>query len=149
MTRSRFDLSRFERYRVAAARETLAAAQDVDLLDGTAMARIIGRLETALRDLADLVDGDGGRTAGPGPVVSRCPAAHPEDPTPCDGPVVVTVLDRANAGADGCEHHAVRLLASVTGARPVPKPNAPVGLAVRVFRAADRTRPFPWREGRS
>ncbi|MFZ4240721.1 hypothetical protein ACOZGD_36865 [Streptomyces murinus] len=147
MNRSRFDLSRFERYRVAAARETLAAAQAVDLLDGNAMARIIGRLETTLADLVDLVDGDDGQTAGP--AVSRCPAAHPEDPTPCDGPVVVTVLDRANAGVDGCEHHAVRLLASVTGARPVPKPNAPVGLAVRVFRAADRTRPFPWREGRS
>ncbi|MFH8219842.1 hypothetical protein ACH4C2_11225 [Streptomyces sp. NPDC018057] len=144
---TRFDLSRFERCRVAAARETLAAALDVDLLDGIAMARIIGRLETALCDLADLVDGDGGQTAGP--VVFRCPAAHPEDPTPCDGPVVVTVLDRANAGVDGCEHHAVRLLASVTGTRPVPKPGTPVGLAVRIFRAADRTRPFPWREGRS
>ncbi|MFF0967592.1 hypothetical protein ACWDQO_01700 [Streptomyces sp. NPDC003703] len=146
MTRSRFDLSRFERCRVAAARETLAAAQDVDLLDGTAMTRMIGRLETSL---VDLVDGDGGQAAGPGPVVSRCPAAHPEDPTPCDGPVVVTVLDRANAGVDGCEHHAVRLLASVTGTHPVPKPGAPVGLAVRLFRAAHHTRPFPWREGRS
>ncbi|WP_018566355.1 hypothetical protein [Streptomyces sp. PsTaAH-124] len=143
------DLSRFERCRVAAARETLAAALDVDLLDGSAMARIIGRLETALRDLVHLVDGDGGQTAGPGPVVFRCPAAHPEDPTPCAGPVVVTVLDRTNAGVDGCEHHAVSLLASVTGTRPVPKPNTSVGLAVRIFRAADHTRPFPWREGRS
>ncbi|MEU5092120.1 hypothetical protein [Streptomyces sp. NPDC021356] len=146
---TRFALSRFERYRVAAARETLAAAQDVDLLDGTAMARIIGQLETSLRDLVDLVEGDGGQTAGPGPVASRCPAAHPEDPTPCSGPVVVTVLDSTNAGADGCEHHAVSLLASVTGSRPVPKPDTPVGLAVRLFRAADHTRPFPWREGRS
>lgn len=144
---ARFDLGRFERCRVAAARETLAAARDVDLLDGIAMAGIIGRLETALRVLVDLVDGDDGRESGP--VVPRCPAAHPEDPTPCDGPVVVTVLDRANAGVDGCEHHAVRLLASVTGTRPVPKPNTSVGLAMRIFRAADRTRPFPWREGRS
>ncbi|MGW1808232.1 hypothetical protein [Streptomyces sp. NPDC002078] len=77
----------------------------------------------------------------PGP---RCPAAHPEDPTPCVGPVVVTVLDRENAGADGCEHHAARLLASLTGGRPVAKPDAPAGVALQVFRAASRTRPFPW-----
>ncbi|MGW5427900.1 hypothetical protein ACWET9_11870 [Streptomyces sp. NPDC004059] len=80
--------------------------------------------------------------AKPGP---RCPAAHPEDPTPCVGPVVVTVVDRENAGADGCEHHAVRLLASLTGGRPVAKPDAPDGIALQIFRAAGRTRPFPWR----
>jgi hypothetical protein len=32
----------------------------------------------------------------------RCPAAHHDDPTPCDGPAVVTVLDQYNDGADGC-----------------------------------------------
>ncbi|AEY90771.1 hypothetical protein SHJG_5504 [Streptomyces hygroscopicus subsp. jinggangensis 5008] len=76
----------------------------------------------------------------------RCPAAHPEDPTPCGGPVVVTILDRDNAGADGCEHHATRLLASITGGRPVPKSDAPAGIALRIFRTAHHTRPFPWRE---
>ncbi|MEV6116610.1 hypothetical protein AB0L59_30085 [Streptomyces sp. NPDC052109] len=74
----------------------------------------------------------------------RCPAAHSEDPTPCVGPVVVTVLDRENAGADGCAHHAVRLLASLTGGQPVAKPDAPDGIALQVFRTAGRTRPFPW-----
>lgn len=78
------------------------------------------------------------------PTRGRCPAAHPEDPTPCGGPVVVTVLDAQKAGADGCEHHAVRLLASLAGGNPVPKPDAPAGLAVRIFRAAHHTRPFPW-----
>ncbi|WP_037863528.1 hypothetical protein [Streptomyces sp. NRRL S-340] len=141
---ARFTLTSFDRYRIAAARETLAAAAAVNLLDGTAMARIIGRLETSLKDLVDLVDGQAAE-----PVASRCPAAHPEDPTPCSGPVVVTVLDSTNAGADGCEHHAVSLLASVAGARPVPKPDAPAGLAVRLFRAAQHTRPYPWREAQS
>lgn len=74
----------------------------------------------------------------------RCPAAHPEDPTPCGGPVVVTILDSENAGADGCEHHAARLLASLTSGRPVAKPDAPAGIALRIFRAAHHTRPFPW-----
>ncbi|MGW0495025.1 hypothetical protein ACWD0Z_06175 [Streptomyces sp. NPDC003007] len=76
----------------------------------------------------------------------RCPAAHPEDPTPCEGPVVVTVLDAENAGADGCELHAVRLLASLVGGRPVAKPDAPDGIALRIFHEASRTRPFAWRE---
>jgi hypothetical protein len=76
----------------------------------------------------------------------RCPAAHPEDPTPCDGPAVVTVLDRQNAGADGCEHHAARLLASLDGGRVYGLPDAPAGAAIRVFKAADGIRPFPWLE---
>jgi hypothetical protein len=74
----------------------------------------------------------------------RCPAAHPQDPTPCGGPVVVTVLDTANAGADGCEHHGARLLASLDGARVYALPDAPEGAAIRVHKAADTTRPFPW-----
>jgi hypothetical protein len=75
---------------------------------------------------------------------ARCPAAHPEDPTPCDGPSVVTVLDRKNHGADGCEHHAARLLASLDGGRVYALLAAPAGTAIRVFKAADSTRPFAW-----
>lgn len=75
----------------------------------------------------------------------RCPAAHPEDPTPCDGPPVVTVLDRQNAGADGCEHHAARLLASLEGGRVYPLPDAPDGSAIRVFKTAGTLRPYAWR----
>ncbi|WP_432140076.1 MULTISPECIES: hypothetical protein [unclassified Streptomyces] len=77
---------------------------------------------------------------------TRCPAAHPDDPTPCVGPAVVTVLDRQNAGADGCEHHAARLLASLEGGRVYALPDAPEGAAIRVFKAADGTRPFAWYE---
>lgn len=74
----------------------------------------------------------------------RCPAAHPNDPTPCAGPTTVTVLDADNAGADGCEHHAARLLASLEGGRVHALPDAPDGAAIRVFKNAGDTRPFPW-----
>lgn len=75
---------------------------------------------------------------------SRCPAAHPDDPTPCDGPPVVMILDRTNSGARGCEHHGARLLASLEGGRVYGLPDAPEGAAIRVFTAADSIRPFPW-----
>ncbi|MFF0226071.1 hypothetical protein [Streptomyces sp. NPDC004629] len=78
---------------------------------------------------------------------TRCPAAHPDDPTPCGGPVVVTVLDVRNAGADGCEHHAARLLASLHRGRVYAPPDAPEGAAIRVFKAADTIRPFCWIDG--
>lgn len=81
------------------------------------------------------------------PPTLRCPAAHPEDPTPCDGPVVVTVLDAQNSGAKGCEHHAARLLASLKGGRVFALPDAPAGAAIRVFKAAASTRPFAWVDG--
>jgi predicted nucleotidyltransferase len=77
----------------------------------------------------------------------RCSAAHPEDPTPCVGPPVVTVLDAANAGADGCEHHGARLLASLDRGRVYALPDAPEGAAIRVHKAADGIRPFPWVDG--
>ncbi|MEU9289349.1 hypothetical protein AB0D57_32950 [Streptomyces sp. NPDC048275] len=76
----------------------------------------------------------------------RCPAAHPDDPTPCVGPPVVTVLDAVDAGADGCEHHGARLLASLDGGRVYALPDAPQGAAIRVFKAADGIRPFCWYE---
>ncbi|MFJ3822906.1 hypothetical protein [Streptomyces nodosus] len=77
----------------------------------------------------------------------RCPAAHPDDPTPCAGPTAVTVLDAFNAGADGCEHHAARLLASLHRGRVYPLPDAD-GAAIRVFKAAAGIRPFCWLDGR-
>lgn len=77
-------------------------------------------------------------------MTDRCPAAHIEDPLPCDGPPVVTVLDVHNAGADACKIHGPRLLASLERGRVYALPDAPDGAALRVFREADRTRPFPW-----
>jgi len=81
------------------------------------------------------------------PPTGRCPSAHPDDPTPCAGPVVVTVLDTTGAGADGCEHHAARLLAPLDGGRVYPLPDAPAGAALRTFTAADTLRPFCWLDG--
>jgi hypothetical protein len=75
---------------------------------------------------------------------TRCPAAHPCDPTPCTGPAVVTVLDATNAGAQGCEHHGARILASLDGGRVYPLPDAPQGAAIRVFKAAAELPPFVW-----
>ncbi|WP_327691022.1 hypothetical protein OG870_16355 [Streptomyces sp. NBC_00461] len=80
-------------------------------------------------------------------VDGRCPAAHPEDPTPCLGPVVVSVLDAFNAGAEGCEHHGARLLASLDRGRVYPLPDAPPGAAIRTFTAAAALRPFCWVDG--
>jgi hypothetical protein len=71
----------------------------------------------------------------------RCPATFPTDPTPCRGPVAVTILDANNHGADGCEYHAARLLATLDGGRPVALPDAPAGAAIRVFKAAGGERP--------
>ncbi|MEU3074836.1 hypothetical protein [Streptomyces laurentii] len=81
------------------------------------------------------------------PAGGRCPAAHPDDPTPCVGEVVVTVLDRFNRGADGCEHHGARLLASLDGGRVYALPHAAPCTAIRVFKAAAGIRPFCWLDG--
>lgn len=75
---------------------------------------------------------------------SRCPAAHPEDLTPCSGPPAVTVLDSHNHGADGCEHHGARQLASLSRGRVYSLPDAPDGAAIRVFKAAGDLPPFVW-----
>ncbi|WND40590.1 hypothetical protein RI578_40575 (plasmid) [Streptomyces sp. BB1-1-1] len=68
--------------------------------------------------------------------MSGCLAALPTDHTPCAGPAVVTVLDADNAGADGCEHHAARLLAVLDRGRVFALPHAPAGAAHSVFKAA-------------
>ncbi|MEU3546305.1 hypothetical protein [Streptomyces longwoodensis] len=129
-------------------RKMLAAYGRVDGCDVFAYARAHGGLSEALRILLRALGAElDVEPPAAVPLENRCPAAHPEDPTSCVGPVVVTVLDGDNAGADGCELHAVRLLASLIGGRPVAKPDAPEGIALRIFHEASRTRPFAWREG--
>jgi hypothetical protein len=81
---------------------------------------------------------DDARLLAAEPSGRRCPAAYPSDPTPCRGPVAVTILDSANAGADGCEYHATRLLATLTSGRVVALPDAPTGAVLRVFKAVDK-----------
>lgn len=139
--------------------DMLAAYGSTDYADPAAVAQALGATRESLRILLRALGAETDPAKGtqivstPGgdqqlsPIGgSRCPAAHPEDPTPCDGPVAVTVLDRENAGADGCEHHAARLLASLEGGRVYPLPDAPEGAAIRVFKAADDIRPFCWYE---
>ncbi|MFJ8934184.1 hypothetical protein ACIRL0_00480 [Streptomyces sp. NPDC102365] len=128
----------------AVARTLLADYSDPSGYDIFQYAQAHGALTEALRILLRAVDGE----TGPAPVaVPRCPAAHPDDPSPCDGPPAVTILDAGNAGANGCEHHGARMLASLAGGRVVALPDAPDGAALRVFKAADDTRPFAWAGG--
>ncbi|MFE4697261.1 hypothetical protein ACFRIC_09225 [Streptomyces sp. NPDC056738] len=99
-----------------------------------------------LAELHRLCDEDYSRNAhrrgAPGQLLAaepsgrRCPAAYPSDPTPCRGPVAVTVLDAANHGASGCEYHAARLLAALDGGRVYALSDAPDGAAIRVFQAS-------------
>lgn len=98
------------------------------------------------RDDAHLTENATEAVAATMELTVRCPAAHGDDPTPCTGPPTVTVLDAHNAGADGCEHHAARLLASLDGGRVYALPDAHTDTAARVFKAANSIRPFAWVE---
>ncbi|MEW2307282.1 hypothetical protein AB0918_01260 [Streptomyces sp. NPDC006864] len=53
---SRFNLTEYDRTRILAARQALADAQAVSLLDASAMARMIGRLEVTVESLIEMVD---------------------------------------------------------------------------------------------
>jgi hypothetical protein len=136
---------------VAIARQKLGEFGDYER-DGFSYAAAYGALSEALRLLVRAVAPEPLEDKGwalaptPGRDRPRCPAAHPQDPTPCDGDILVTVLDAQNAGAKGCEWHAARLLASLDGGRVYGLPDAPAGTAVRVFQAASALRPFPWIE---
>lgn len=77
----------------------------------------------------------------------RCPAAHPEDLSPCEGPQdAVTVVDRQGAEALGCVHHAARLYASLDRPRVYPS-EGHLGAAVEVYRRAQQLKPFGWMRG--
>ncbi len=52
----RFDLTAYDRSRILAARRALADAQSMSLLDASAMARMIGRLEVTVEQLVEMVD---------------------------------------------------------------------------------------------
>lgn len=53
---ARFDLTAYDRSRILAARQALADAQSMSLLDVSAMARVIGRLEATVEQLVEMVD---------------------------------------------------------------------------------------------
>lgn len=139
---------------IAVAQRVLATFGDVSVSDLATLNRAYGGFREALRILLRAVDAEPENASLPREtsvpladerkVSVRCPAAHPDDPTPCTGPPTVTVLDATNAGADGCQHHGARLLASLEGGRVYALPNSTPGTAIRVFKAADGIRPFPW-----
>jgi len=129
---------------VRVAQYLLGTYGDVGHDDVFALNQAYGALREALRIVLRSLGTEAATAPGaPG----RCPAAHPGDPTPCGGPVVVTVLDAQNAGTDGCEHHGARLLASLEGGRVYALDTSPESAAIRVFKAADTTRPFTWVDG--
>lgn len=126
------------------AQRTLDTFRTIDHGDSAAANSAHGALTESLRILLRALDISG--IHAPVPTAPRCPAAHPDDPTSCGGPVVVTILDATNAGADGCEHHGARLLASLDGGRVYTLPDAPEGSAIRTFTNAGALRPFAWIE---
>lgn len=123
------------------------AVSDLHRLCRDDYASSVDRRAQDTRDDAHLIENAAEVVAATVELGARCPAAHGDDPTPCSGPPTVTVLDAHNAGAQGCEHHGARLLASLEGARVYGLPDATPGTAIRVFKAAQDIRPFPWVDG--
>lgn len=56
---SRMELTDHDRYRIGQARKALAASQQADMSDGSAMARAMGRMEAALEDLLSILAPEG------------------------------------------------------------------------------------------
>jgi hypothetical protein len=79
----------------------------------------------------------------------RCPAAHVEDPRPCDGPPdAVRIGDRLGAGVAACPLHGAVLLASLDGGRVYPLAG-PNGSAIAVYALARKLPPFDYLRPRS
>lgn len=65
-----------------------------------------------------------------------CNAHYSNDPNPCTGPAVVTVMFNQSQGSTACEQHAIDRLATMPDAWPIALPDAPPGAAIRIFQAA-------------
>lgn len=66
----------------------------------------------------------------------RCPAAHPADPRPCDGPDdSVEIVDQTGVRTPACGLHGAVLLASLEHGRVYPL-NGPKGSAITLFTRA-------------
>jgi hypothetical protein len=77
------------------------------------------------------------------PTGNRCPAAHHDDPSPCDGPTgAVRVVDMFGGQAHGCIHHGATLLASLESGRIYPGPARVAGAAADAYQRAQGLAPF-------
>jgi predicted phosphohydrolase len=55
---ARFELNNFDRIGIRHARKALADAEQLDMSDDRAMARAIGRLQAAVEDLLEILEGE-------------------------------------------------------------------------------------------
>ena len=96
-------------------------------------------------------NGEGMHWLEPGevcPLARRCEAAHPDDPSPCEGPGdAVTVTDSARRSVLGCVRHGAVLLATLTGGMVHVGPGGEQGDAITVYRRAKELRPFEFGSG--
>jgi hypothetical protein len=131
--------------RIEMARKDLARAENIDFGDSIQVADNLGRLKAHVGLLLELLDDEMAERDDDSRVEDgRCAAAHSADPDPCIGPVVVMVTDQEKNGAHACEHHGARILASLDHGSVYGLPGAPMGTAVRVFKAAREIEPFCW-----
>ncbi|MFI6153308.1 hypothetical protein ACIBCA_11490 [Kitasatospora sp. NPDC051170] len=81
-----------------------------------------------------------GNTTSPQP---RCEATHPDDASPCEGPLdAVTVLDRQGSAAGACVHHGAHLYASLVD--PRVRVGSVPGAAIEVYHRAQAIPAFAW-----
>jgi hypothetical protein len=79
----------------------------------------------------------------------RCQAAHPEDPSPCEGPRnAVRVVDQVGEQRYGCVHHAAVALGCIQGVRVWPESVAYAAIEAHNRASAgpvgfDPVRPWP------
>ncbi|GAB2887564.1 hypothetical protein [Streptomyces mayteni] len=82
-------------------------------------------------------------------LMGRCAAAHPDDPTGCEGAGdVVRIVDRSGRSVLACVHHGARLYASLTRPRVYPMPGSD-GAAIEVYQRAQSLPPFCWQTEKS
>ncbi|MET7304646.1 hypothetical protein [Embleya sp. NPDC005575] len=74
---------------------------------------------------------------------TRCPAAHPDDTSPCEGrPDAVRILDQLGTETLACVRHGAILHASLTGPRVYPGPGHSNGDAIEVHKRAATLPPY-------
>lgn len=73
-------------------------------------------------------------------MVSRCQAAHEDDPRPCEGPQDAVSIQTSGATVSGCVLHGAVMLASIRGAKVYP--GSVDKAAIEAFTRAQSMTPF-------